>query len=828
MGLININVIMKKGFYIVSLLMLALSGCQKSDVANPDRNAVVSDFRGELEELLDTRTTLDKNNNVRWSEGDQIIIFNGFTLGGKYQVTDDSVGETSAGFDYIENATGGFVSGSDIDHNVALYPFDSKVKCAKGDDKEPTESYVLTKVKALSVQNYVADSFGPGSFPMVAVTSSVSDYRLNFKNVFGGMKLQLKGDCTVSSITVKGQASEPIAGTVSVTAFVDGSAPTVSMGADATASVTLDCGEYGVELNEETATNFIIALPPTTFKSGFTVSIVDTEGRQMTIKTSKENKVYRSSLLKMPEITLEPSEVEVISFADSQVKEACVAAFDSDGDGEVSYEEAAAAESLAGVFDQYKTIKSFDELQYFTSITSIPSELFKECTMLESITFPESLRTIGSSAFQDCPSLSSIVIPDNVTEIGDVAFCGCSNLASVTLGSGLTSTGYFTFAFCSSLSSISIPDNVTSIGYNAFYGCSSLSSIVIPDNVTEIGNGAFWGCSNLASATLGSGLISIGMMAFYNCSSLSSIVIPDNVTEIGDNAFSGCSNLSSATLGSGLTSIGAGAFSYCSRLSSIVIPDNVTEMGYHVFQDCSNLESVTLGSGLTSIVASTFYGCSSLSSIVIPDNLTEIGENAFYGCSSLSSIVVPDNVTEIGGYAFYSCSNLASATLGSGLTSIGDHAFYDCSSLSSIVIPDNVTELGNSAFSGCSNLTSATLVSGLTSIGGSAFSGCSSLSSIVVPDNVTEIGGYAFYSCSNLASVTLGSGLTSIGDNAFWYCRNLATVVCRSVAPPTMGTIAFIGNKSDLIIYVPEASVEVYKSSWPAYASSIQAMTESM
>ena len=117
---------MKRCLYIVSLLMLAFSGCQKAEVENPEKDAVLSDFRGEMEGILDTKTVLDRNNNVRWSEGDQVIIFNGSTLGGKYQVTDDSVGETSAGFDYIENATGGFVSGSDIEHNVALYPFDSR------------------------------------------------------------------------------------------------------------------------------------------------------------------------------------------------------------------------------------------------------------------------------------------------------------------------------------------------------------------------------------------------------------------------------------------------------------------------------------------------------------------------------------------------------------------------------------------------------------------------------------------------------------------------------------------------------------------------------
>ena len=688
---------MKKYLYIVPLLMLAFSGCQKTDVENPEIETIQSAFRGDLESILDTRTALDKNNNVRWSEGDQVIIFNGSTLGGKYQVTDDSVGETSAGFDYIEDTTGGFVSGSDIGHNVALYPFDSKVKCAKGDDKEPTESYELTKVKALSVQNYVENSFGPGTFPMVAVTSSVSDYRLSFKNVFGGMKLQLKGDCTVSSITVKGQASEPIAGTVSVTAFVDGSAPTVSMGADATDSVTLDCGEYGVELNEETATNFIIALPPTTFKSGFTVSIVDTEGRQMTIKTSKENKVYRSSLLKMPEITLEPSEVEVISFADSQVKEACVAAFDTDGDGEVSYEEAAAAESLTGVLDQYKTIKSFDEFQYFTSITSIPEGVFMDYTMLETITFPESLRTIEPYAFSDCTSLRKIHVTKNVTSIGGMAFYRCEALSSLTFDDEILSLSFETV-------------NYYDMHMGPFDSCTSLEEVKIPAAMSYLESGAFAYCTSLKTVTFQEG---------SKLQSLSESKEP-NVW---------------------------GTFCGCFALEQIVLPDNVTSIGESAFRDCFALMSVTLGSALTSIGDSAFSGCSSLSSIVLPDNVTSIGSGAFESCTSLSSIVLPDKVTKIGAGAFSRCSNLSSITIPDDVTKIDDFIFSGCSSLSSIVLPDNVTSIGDSAFSGCSSLSSIVIPDNVISIGGYAFAFCPNLSSIVIPDKVDEIALCTFEKC---------------------------------------------------------------------------------
>lgn len=1021
---------MKRCLYLVSLLMLAFSGCQKVEVENPEKDAVLSDFRGEMEGILDTKTVLDRNNNVRWSEGDQVIIFNGSTLGGKYQVTDDSVGETSAGFDYIENAAGGFVSGSDIEHNVALYPFDSKVKCAKGDDKEPTESYILTKVKALSEQNYVKDSFGPGTFPMVAVTSSVSDYRLNFKNVFGGMKLQLKGDCTVSSITVKGQASEPIAGTVSVTAFVDGSAPTVSMGSDATDAVTLDCGEYGVELNEETATNFIIALPPTTFKSGFTVSIVDTEGCLMIIKTSKENKIYRSSLLKMPEIIVDASKTasielpetetviasaastfdvavnanveyevvmpavdwlhlenasgascqtfsvdenteydsrsadivfkskvhdqqrtftvtqlqkdaiilakdtydidikggtlaidlqtnmdfevsiasdaqswishvstralenkvltlsiascsedvdrtgavvltkdglsqtinihqysmiskEPIVFADANVKKACVAAFDTDGDGEVSYKEAAAARSLSGVFDRYRTITSFDEFQYFTAITSIPSELFKDCTILKSITFPESLCTIGSYAFSGCTNLKKIHVTKNVYSIGGMAFYNCTSLSSLTFDDEISSLDFNAVAYyysssakyagpfykCTALTEVRIPAAVTSLGSGLFEGCSSLKKVtfqngsklkLITASDWNSTTGPFSGCSALEQVLLPDTVTRIGYRAFYGCSSLLTINIPEGVSEIGEYAFYNCKKLDGIEIPEACRSIGEDAFCNCSRLTKIHLPDNCTVVGSSAFSGCESLADVKLSFAQTLLAGSTFNGCKSLSSIQLPEYLVSIGSSAFRNCSSLSSIAVPDNVTTIGSSAFDGCSSLTSAVLGTGLTTIGYYAFSDCSNLSSIAIPDNVTAIGKQTFYNCSSLSSIVVPENVTSIGYEAFGGCSALTSAVLGAGLTTIDSYAFQNCSSLSSIVIPENVTSIGNYAFRNCYELASVICHPVVPPTLGSSAFSNNKSGRIISVPGASVDAYKSSWSSYASYIQAMTESM
>ena len=61
----------------------------------------------------------------------------------------------------------------------------------------------------------------------------------------------------------------------------------------------------------------------------------------------------------------------IIEFADPAVKQICVENWDTNGDGEISRCEAAAVTNIGTVFSQNKTIKSFDELKYFSSLTYI-------------------------------------------------------------------------------------------------------------------------------------------------------------------------------------------------------------------------------------------------------------------------------------------------------------------------------------------------------------------------------------------------------------------------------------------------------------------------
>ena len=295
---------MKQAFVYGLLAALAITGCQAElEVLNPENNTEPEVITQEPSKVFtaivdedfnsETKTSLDGSGNVLWKKGDQVSIFAASTVNEQYQVSNDSDGKTAATLNKIP--AGDFVAGTDIDNNVAFYPYASTAEIAKSGS-----NYVISGVEFPATQTYAAGSFGNGAFPMATVTSSTEDMNLKFKNVLGGLKLQLKGTATITSITVTGNNNEILCGDAEVTTTYGG-VPSIVLSDASAKTVTLNCGA-GVTLDSETATPFIIALPPMTMTGGFTVVVTDTEGKQMEIKTTKPQTITRSNLLKMPAV----------------------------------------------------------------------------------------------------------------------------------------------------------------------------------------------------------------------------------------------------------------------------------------------------------------------------------------------------------------------------------------------------------------------------------------------------------------------------------------------------------------------------------------------
>ena len=254
-----------------------------------------------------------------------------------------------------------------------------------------------------------------------------------------------------------------------------------------------------------------------------------------------------------------------IVFADPKVKAICVANWDTDGDGELSTDEAAAVTTLKvdggnqySVFNGNTEITSFDELQYFTGLTSIGFQVFQNCSNLASVVLPKTLKSVGVNAFQNC----------------------------------------------SSLSRIELPEAVNSISHNAF-GKTSLENIVIPKSVNNIASTAFTSCKNLVSITV------VAANEIYDSRNGCNAIIrkSDNTLIIG------CKN---TVIPEGVTTISAHAFENID-LEKIVIPASVTTINQYAFYALTNLKCVVAKMETPfTLEASRFHNISSKCVLTVP------------------------------------------------------------------------------------------------------------------------------------------------------------------------------------------------------------------
>lgn len=191
-----------------------------------------------------------------------------------------------------------------------------------------------------------------------------------------------------------------------------------------------------------------------------------------------------------------------IVFQDDEVKRLCCLKYDTNGDGELSFDEAASVTSINETF-RGCCIKTFNELKYFTGLTEIPHKAFFGCSSLYSITLPPNVTRLGGYAFAEAQKLLEIIIPEGVMEFGTSCFKNCYVLRD-----------------------ISFPKSLQIIGGGCFAYCRSLKSICIPDGVLYLDAGLeFEYCRSVTSVVIGSGLMSLSDETFRTCESIKEVII---------------------------------------------------------------------------------------------------------------------------------------------------------------------------------------------------------------------------------------------------------------------------------------------------------------
>ena len=546
-----------------------------------------------------------------------------------------------------------------------------------------------------------------------------------------------------------------------------------------------------------------------------------------------------------------PDDDEIISFADNYVEQLCLYYWDTNKDGYLSKQEAAAVTSLRDIFCldlskkkswqtddvpkdglMHGNLSSFDELQYFTGLTTLDDGAFHSQLSLQSVTLPESLKTIGKGAFYGCNVLKSIVVPDAVETISEKAFAYCTKLATITLGSSVKTIG--NNAFCkAAVREMTIPVGCVSIGSQAFYDCASLSKVSIPATVTSIGSWAFG----------------------YVYSPLSIHVVD---VEAWQKVTISCLD-DEEPEEEGLLSTHASYRLYNNNqeVTSITVPQSVTSIS-NIMKDCISLTSLTIHKDVTHITVLAFNGCCNLNSVTsyiespfyIEDAVFESwNKNTDEDQFTTATLYVPagtkslyqaqygwkkfETITEMGGsptqaepYVVYNdgtltfyCDNQRSSRLGTTYDlNVGEEepAWYENrSSVTKVVFDSSFASArpttGHEWFDGCISLTEIEgmeylntsemtfmdemfiFCNSLSSVDLShfdtsnvtdmraMFSGCSGLMSIDLShfdtQNVKNVGAM-FYSCSSLTEIDLSNFDTSKATTNYLFrdCTNLREV----------------------------------------------------
>ena len=374
---------------------------------------------------------------------------------------------------------------------------------------------------------------------------------------------------------------------------------------------TLEIELEDVVLTEDSTIPIYIMSAPVDLKDKeVTVRIISSDGQQYEcIKTP--SKAYEAGT-RYGLTCDEMEEVSIINFADPAVKAICVANWDTDGDGELDMDEAAAVTELPAygsdnMFNGNTKITSFDELQYFTGLDEIRAGAFSRCSNLVSITLPESITAIRTSAFSICSKLAHIVIPDSVTSIEYYAFMSCSSLTHFDIPEGAVID--WTMLYDTAIESINIPTctiilNADTPEYETLWFGDCISSISYSGSISIP--------SNLGIVPLRSSLTTL-----YFDRSFSLTNDPDYGYVI------------------------AGFNNPDNNLSSITVsPDNSL---FDSRDNCNSLIKTATNTLLIGAKTST-----------IPESVKAIAPQAFEGLnySSPFSITVPASVAIIGGRAF--------------------------------------------------------------------------------------------------------------------------------------------------------------------------------
>lgn len=292
----------------------------------------------------DTRTSLngpDANGVYKtvWSPGDQIMVFSG-DLACRYIL--------KSGENTNKGVFEGYGNSEDL---VAVYPLSIGF----------SRTGATIEVGLPEVQEYVSGNIPLGAYPMLGI---YGDETFSFRNLCSVLKVPMFGDATVKSITFTPNSAGVKA---SGKAVINVNSTKLEMDDNSKPSVKLDCPD--VKLSAQ-PTDFHFVVPAQIYPGGFTLTIATDKGD--VVKTLKSDiTLDRSVLYPIEAFECKIDSKENIIFEDANFKAYLVANFDTDGDGEISKEEALA---ITKIIVGTKDIESLAGIEHMANLTELRCE----------------------------------------------------------------------------------------------------------------------------------------------------------------------------------------------------------------------------------------------------------------------------------------------------------------------------------------------------------------------------------------------------------------------------------------------------------------------
>lgn len=277
------------------------------------------------------------------------------------------------------------------------------------------------------------------------------------------------------------------------------------------------------------------------------------------------------------------------------------------------------------------------------------------------------------------------------------------------------------------------------------------------------------------------------------------------------------------TLGGGTTStyfVGGNNSAYRNYVRQLYVGNNV-KLGSYGINGLANLSTLTIAkNSQTELPDNSLGTLAKCAAIILPRNITKVGTSVVSSCGTVfvdrvnTKVSIPPTLTTVAN-SFCSSLNWAERiVIPPSITVLPNACTSNAYNARRIFISDAVTTIGSLFGNSARKLSKFSIPSKITSIGPNFLNYTRLIDEFIVPGNTISLGDYFLNYTGVKRLVIKGTISSSGGTNNLAYTGNNGPVevICYQETPTSALNNLFQGLFGYADIYVPDASVDAYKT----------------